>query len=153
MAVANFEFDPFNAMGRNIHNTEKVLYNCAGYALETFNWYRPGDTPTVCEYRTSRQMRKRLRKAVQYMLNDFPDLRVVQTFDELQSDEYGICYRIGHQDFHFIKRGDNGVFYSKQGGCEEIEKMTKEQVLERKWYSWVVCYDSPIIKLAKKKRK
>lgn len=65
MAVMNFEFDPFNAMGRNIYNTEKIQYNCAGYALGTFNWYRPEDDNcyTSCKYRTNRQMKKKITES------------------------------------------------------------------------------------------
>lgn len=85
------------------------------------------------------------------MLNDFSDLRVIQTFDDLQPDEYGICFRIGKKDFHFLKRGSNGIFYSKMGGYSEIVTLTKKQALEANWYSFWLCYDSPIVKLAKKK--
>lgn len=34
--------DPFNFLrNRNVRNTEKITYNCGGYALGTFSWYCP----------------------------------------------------------------------------------------------------------------
>ena len=36
---------------RNEENTDSILYNCAGYALKTYSWWRPffGDAPSGYE--------------------------------------------------------------------------------------------------------
>ena len=39
------EYDYLNSNNyRNINNTSITLYNCGGYALNTFNWYCPRNT-------------------------------------------------------------------------------------------------------------
>lgn len=51
------------------------------------------------------------------MIAVFPSMRVISSFAELAPDEYAILFRLSHDgDFHYLKRGGNGVWYQKCGG-------------------------------------
>lgn len=61
---------------------------------------------------------------VDRILKDFSDVRVINDFDELDSDEYGIVFACGDDDFHF-GRYDEGIYSHKQG-CYEVEIVENE---------------------------
>ena len=73
-------------------------------------------------------------KAVNAMLREFPDLRVIENLKELKADEYAIAFRIGQEvdDFHYCKRSKNGHWTHKMGG-QPIERITKAQVFSPRW--------------------
>lgn len=50
-----------------------------------------------------------------HLLVAFPDMREVNSFDELNDDEYGIAFATRDDDFHFIRYFD-GVITGKCGG-------------------------------------
>lgn len=50
-----------------------------------------------------------------HLLAAFPDMREVNSFDELNDDEYGIVFATRDDDFHFIRYFD-GVITGKCGG-------------------------------------
>lgn len=50
-----------------------------------------------------------------HLLAAFPDMREVNSFDELNDDEYGIAFATRDDDFHFIRYFD-GVITGKCGG-------------------------------------
>lgn len=72
--------------------------------------------------------------SVYVMLHSFPWLRLVNSFDELDKDEYGVAFAIGNGDFHFC-RYDDGIYTHKMGGgiIEEVESY--EKAFEGNW-SW-----------------
>lgn len=148
--------DPMNTKGlRNIENTPRRTFNCAGYALGTYSWYCPHDEAKdglyawYGEYVAKRKMGELTRKAVEQMLADFDDLRVISYVHHLRKDEYAIAFRISSNgDFHYIKRGRNGKWQHKRGGNPVIETMTSFQVFHTNW-----CYgqyDGEIVLFAKK---
>lgn len=124
-------------------------YNCGGYALQTFDWYNPSLSRGYLWY-SRKQEKKRLRRMVMRILADFSDVRVVQSFDDLQPDEYGILFRIGKRDFHFIKYGRNHQYYHKQGAMD-IERISAKSANAMLWFGGGdVVYTSPIVRFAKK---
>ena len=132
---------------RNVNNTYLRSYNCGGYAFNTFSWYCPHASGSYRKYSstTKRGMLTTTNNAVQFMLNEFKDLRVITDLKELQPNEYAIAFRIGgvggEDDFHFMKRGKNGKWYHKPGGTE-IQFIAKEKVFADKWVSttWAGTY-------------
>lgn len=85
---------------------------------------------------------------VRYLLYNFPFIRKVNDFTELKKDEYGVVYRTGCEDFHFI-RYDNGVYSSKRG--EDItEFYDEEEGFDENWEE--MYYDSESIYFAVKKK-
>lgn len=58
---------------------------------------------------------------VKRLLDCFPDLRIIDDFDELKENEYGISYCTKESDFHFIKYEDGK--YSHKQGDNEVEEL------------------------------
>ena len=126
---------------RNIKNTEKRIYNCGGYALESFSWYIPMlDGVHVC-----RAEGTTIDYCVQAMMIDFPNLRRIQTLDELKENEYAVAFRLSDYDFHYIKRARNGHWFHKMGSSYYISTMKEEVVFSE---SWGRGYDGEIALLA-----
>lgn len=150
--------DPFNfEKRRNIKNTDKNLYNCGGYALGTFSWYCPNaeeDDPfglwnfIFSPLPIPELMERVTASAVEQMLIEFADLRVITTLAEVKSDEYPIAFRVSHDgDFHYVKRARNGHWYHKLGSDSRICRMAESVVFSK---DWGYRYDGRIVLLAKK---
>ena len=71
---------------------------------------------------------------VDRILKDFSDVRVINDFDELDSDEYGVVFACGEDDFHF-GRYDEGIYSHKQG-CYEVEiARNEDEIFGDRYYS------------------
>jgi hypothetical protein len=57
------------------------------------------------------------------LLKTFSDLRVIKDWGELKNDEYGIAYRGGPDDFHFIKYDQKEKLYTHKLGWQFIETL------------------------------
>lgn len=126
-------------------NTPTPLYNCGGYALETYDWYDPSPLD-IDEYDYDYFIHEDLQidddmvydtvyealldgdltepHLMEYMvhaiLRDCPNrIREIDDLSDLQINEYGVLFRGGFNDFHFIKYEDN-EFSHKMGG-QKIE--------------------------------
>ena len=146
--------DPFNRRNaRNHKNTDPYLYNCAGYALNCFSWYCPVeqfDYYTVWGSEDETERERLTDEFVQQILKDFPSVRVIDSISDLHDNEYAMAFRVGEDDFHFIKRGDNGVWYEKCGATAYIERKTKEDVFSDAWGPFDE-YNGPLVLMANKK--
>lgn len=126
--------DPFNLNNtRNALNTETRDYNCAGFALGTFSWYCPDEEEHNERWTLRRRIRKYRANAIQKMLDEFPNLRLIKKVDECANNEYVIAFRLADNDFHYIKRGLDNVWYHKRGICS-IERISQEEVFGKTWY-------------------
>ena len=144
--------DELNLNGfRNIRNTDKEFYNCGGYALGTYSWYCPHDIGDSTMYDDYFTMEERTQFAIDYMLNDFCDLRVIKTLEEVTEKEYAIAFRLAKNDFHYmIKKGKQ--WYSKEGDSPIIKKVPQEIVLGKAWFvDYDIIYDGPLVLFAKRK--
>lgn len=166
--------DPFNRNGkRNRSNTDTDAYNCGGFALSTYSWYVPyrsdeqmniydrWDNIQMCldvaedADNTADRIDARetvhicvvslLNLFVKRILEDFPSVRRVQTFEEIKPDERIILFRIGADDFHFIVSFDHKHWWHKYG-CNYIEELCEDEVLDTEWANG--RYFSPIVILA-----
>lgn len=115
--------DPFNiAKERNTKNADRNEYNCAGYALGCYSWYCP----------FAHQVRD-FEKNVNQILKDFPNVRKIESSQDLLPDEYMIAFRLSPDDFHFMKRAKNGVWREKRGSQSEIRIVPKSVVFGEVW--------------------
>ena len=166
--------DPFNRNGkRNRSNTDTDDYNCGGFALGTYSWYVPyrsDEQRQIYERWANIQMwldaaedadntadsliaRAAVHTCVVSLLNlfvkrileDFPSVRRVQTFEEIKPDERIILFRIGADDFHFIVSFDHKHWWHKYG-WNYIEELCEDEVLDTEWANG--RYFSPIAILA-----
>ena len=143
--------DLFNVQRkRNIKNTCKALYNCAGYALGTFSWYCPNEKDNddwgILDDLSDAEMFAKTFETVNFMLKDFKGrLRLIGSVDEVQENEYAIAYRVSSDgDFHFMKKMANG-WHHKRGGSANIYIETEDYVLNGIWCD---RYDGPIALMA-----
>lgn len=145
--------DPFNNQNRrNGFNTDRDDYNCGGFALGTYSWYIPDPDGSWFGFRCydldEEDMEEVTVRAVEKMLLDFPDLRVISTLAEIQANEYGIAFRVSSDgDFHFCKQFTGNLWYHKPGRSK-IRSITEEEVLSADWYG---RYDGKLFLFAKKK--
>lgn len=131
---------------RNRKNVSQRVYNCGGYALNTFNWYRPSDDEDF-DYgefeMDEEEMTIQTQKCVDYMIKQFNGLlRVVKGTWELKENEYMIAFKIdgnGANDFHYCKRAKNGHWYHKMGQYP-IMRIKKEKVFKDKWVFDEITY-------------
>ena len=136
-------------------------FNCMGYAFGCYAWMMPLDayfedgSDIAIEYsRNNGGMTDAMIDAsiidavdsayyandylmevlVDRILKDFSDVRVINDFDDLDSDEYGIVFACGDDDFHF-GRYDEGIYSHKQG-CYEVEIAGNEdEIFGDRYYS------------------
>lgn len=143
--------DLFNVQRkRNAGNTKKYLYNCAGYALETFSWYCPNGKNDgywcFMDDWSDTEMFVKTFETVQFMLKDFKGrLRLIGSISEVQENEYAIAYRLSRDgDFHFMKKMANG-WHHKRGNTSRIYVESEDYVLNEIWCD---RYDGPIALMA-----
>lgn len=146
--VYTYITDPYNSEGRNSKNTRLCDYNCGGYALSTYNWFC-SNTDSTKYY--SLDINERVDYSIRYMIKFFgkDKIRVIHSVQELTKVEYAVAFRVGNCDFHYMKRGKNGVWYHKPGS-NTIRRATKKEVFADKWTTpdgWTI-YDSKIVLLA-----
>ena len=139
----------------------RECFNCMGYAFGCFAWMLPLDaffedgSKVAIEYsRNNGGMTDATIDAsiidavdsayyandylmevfVERILKDFSDVRVVDDFDELDSDEYGIVFACGDDDFHF-GRYDEGIYTHKMGSYEVEIARNEDEIFGSRYYS------------------
>ena len=156
-AIANGEF-----LSDSMFEEENYeCFNCMGYAFGCFAWMLPLDvffeegSDVAIEYScnnggmTDATIDASIVDAVdsayyandylmevfvERILKDFSDVRVIDDFDDLDSDEYGIVFACGDDDFHF-GRYDDGIYTHKQGYCEIAIAKNEEEIFGSRYYS------------------
>ena len=156
-AIANGEFLS-DAM---FEEENRECFNCMGYAFGCFAWMLPLDaffedgSEVAIEYsRNNGGMTDATIDAsiidavdsayyandylmevfVERILKDFSDVRVIGDFDELDSDEYGIVFACGDDDFHF-GRYDDGTYTHKRGSYEIEIARNEDEIFGSRYYS------------------
>ena len=71
---------------------------------------------------------------VDRILKDFSDVRVINDFDELDSDEYGVVFACGDDDFHF-GRYDEDIYSHKQGSYDVEIAGNEDEIFGDRYYS------------------
>lgn len=156
-AIANGEF----LSDCMFEEENRECFNCMGYAFGCYAWMMPLDayfedgSDIATEYSrnnggmTDAMIDESIIDAVlsayyandylmevfvERILKDFSDVRVINDFDDLDTDEYGIVFACGDDDFHF-GRYDEGIYSHKQG-CYEIEiARNEDEIFGDRYYS------------------
>lgn len=159
-----FMRDPYNSANkRNINNTDKMDYNCGGYALGTFSWYMPCKPEDIDDYYLDLldtcDYTELYDYAVSNMLKEFPKLHlstqeIVMNQQYDAEKYYAIAFRYSEtldaeessygRDFHFAKQAKNGIWYHKRGCAEHIDRMNKVDLL-KDWWNGTLVYNLPIV--------
>ena len=130
----------------NPPDTETGYYNCGGYALGTYNWYRPYhynedyfmDEPIPAKHRNTVA-----RRCAKQILEDFPNLKLI-TRKEMgnYTGKKIILFRVGKDDFHFRVRKDGK--WSEKLGCQRIQAVNKKDLFASSWNTPCNKYTSQI---------
>jgi hypothetical protein len=130
--------DGMNKLGlRNIRNTPRHSYNCAGYALGLFSWYTPFNSARYYALETRRQYHKLERETVNQMLQDMPNLRLISD-DIVREKAFDInkytviAFRLSRDDYHYYRLGRNWQWYDKRGATPKIYSHSYNKV----WENW-----------------
>lgn len=123
-------------------------YNCGGYALNTKTWFVPEKRMTIPVF--ERYQRFGEKATLEYytnnMLEYFDNLRRIYHEDEAKDYETIVFFRIGYDDYHFVRKEKDGKYYHKMGWCPEINEMEREEVYGNDWCD--ERYDSDIVMFA-----
>lgn len=131
-------------ISHNVKHLFRGMYNCGGYALNTFDWYYPDEAALSA---SSSDMA--VQRYADSMVKEFNGrLRIIQDVKELMDDEYAVAFRTRNGDFHFCKRDDSGNWRHKRGGTPTLHRITKERLFSEEWPGG---YCSRIVLFAKKK--
>ena len=156
-AIANGDF-----ISDEIYQEDNAgCFNCMGYAFGCYAWMLPLDayfedgSNVAIEYsRNNGGISNAMIDAsiidavdsayyandylmevfVDRILKDFSDVRVINDFDELDSDEYGVVFACSDDDFHF-GRYDEGIYSHKQGGYEVEIAGNEDEIFGDRYYS------------------
>lgn len=125
---------------RNEENTDSIFYNCAGYALKTYSWWRPffGDAPSgyeqIDELADEGYSNDEIRDIIaerckDRVLSDFPFLEEVEEFtdnDSIIALRAGVVFEPDDNscidwDFHFKRKDKGNSFWTHKMGEGSIE--------------------------------
>lgn len=138
-------------------------YNCMGFAIGTYEWedLHSFDYTYECDYEDEDEVFE-LRNSVCWSCADelvslhkynerYPKMRIVHNEHDLLDNEYLITMRLAEEDFHFMRRMDDGRWFEKCG--PNILRECTDNVYDDVWYSihHTNEYNSEIIFLAVEK--
>ena len=135
-----------NKKTRNAQNCENEDYNCGGFALETYSWYKPfsknypakkvikrsleffRNTPFAPEPYEKEVKELLVRRAIRTMLSDFPNLKKIDTegAKRLPKEHKHIAFRIC-----FSFNGDYENIYNRYGYDYDFHYVVR---LKGSWY-------------------
>jgi len=94
-------------------NPYRANYNCGGCGIGKEFCYTP--TGYKCGMSTE--------EAFKLVVNDIGETNIrklTSIYDEIEEDEWMVAFKCGDEDFHFIRRTDDGKWYNKRGGTDLI---------------------------------
>lgn len=135
------------------NNFDEGEYNCGGLALGTFNWYRPYNRallPEVLNLRDQYEVAYENDEYLDYdeLCDQLADLFIGHMREELglrevegpnaelRAGEWMVAFRASWDDFHYVRRLNNGVWIQKCGGSA-ISEWEEERVRGQ----WECCCD------------
>lgn len=139
------EVDYMNRLGtRNLRNTNRLEFNCGGYALGSFNWYFPYDeNDRLYEEKDTYYYRTFYDMVEQIIADCRGRARTIDNLKELKEGEYAVAFRVGKEDFHFMKMASNGHWFEKRGSKPKIYTVKQSEVFSDSWKRYDT-YDSQI---------
>ena len=140
---------PFKDCNKNLSLEEVVnvrngQFNCMGFAFGRLGCLSYGwDTGDVWTDAYSIEEDQEIL--------GLPTLRIIDSENELKDNEYLVAFRLAEDDFHFLRKFDDGKWYEKSGCCGEVLEYCND--IEETWFSQFGCieYDSEIVYFAVEK--
>ena len=147
--------------GSFIMEVRRSYYNCGGFALGIPEWYLPYDEDTQDEIYG-------IREDMEYGANEYEcctaigelmvdymckteNVRRIYDDGELKENEYLVLFKASYDDFHYVRRTDDGKWYHKNGGSR-IMSITEDQAYDDDWWYDLPCeYSGELFMLAVEK--
>lgn len=107
-------------------------YNCMGYALGTFDWEELENFYVIGEDKDYSALNKMADDCVNELITNIGYLRLIEDPDDVREDEYAIAFKVGFDDFHFMRRNSDGTWTQKRGK-EPIEEVKELDVFAIVW--------------------
>lgn len=125
-----------------------VRYNCGGFALGIFNWYRPytyTDNETIWDIREDIDdgigYDEGCTKMATIMVENMEKeglCRRINDSSDLKKGEYLVAFKASYDDFHYARRLSNGRWFHKMG-CDNIEEISEKEVYSYEWWNELYC--------------
>lgn len=106
-------------------------YNCMGYALGTFEW-EALDSFVEIEREDPEFLADITLECVAELEDNFEYLRRIERPEDVLDNEYAIAFRMGYDDFHFLRQNSDGSWTHKPGN-NVIQTISKEEVFSFAW--------------------
>ncbi len=140
-------------MERNFSNSERHGYNCGGFALGIFNWYRPYSSRKFCDLEdlidaVNECLDAATDMCIEHMIEELGGrLRVIESAEDLREGEVLVLFRCGLTDFHYVLHLHNQYLH-KIGNRTIIDLMDEDEVFGPYWEGIGHTYDGPLVMLA-----
>lgn len=135
-------------LSTKIENRSNSSFNCMGFALGTYEWEE------LWSYGCTNDREVEFDECVGEMLDlgldsHFPSVRIIDSPEEINDNEYCIAMRLAEDDFHFVRQMPNGEWWHKPGR-NTIREMPEEDVFADFWESpdGAIIYDSALVLFA-----
>lgn len=110
---------------------EEEDYNCMGYALGTFEWEELNSFDVI-EEGDFDSLEDVALACAEELSDYFEYLRRIDEPEDVTENEYAIAFRIGYDDFHFLRQTSDGIWTHKPGPCV-IQNISEEEVEGSAW--------------------
>ena len=136
------------------NSRRKRQFNCGGFALGTYDWYRPQSWDYI--YEDDYEDEEKYAQAFDEMVTNCTDdilenfsgqIRLIKREEDAKRGEVVVFFRLADDDFHFVLKSGN-KYFQKRGGTPCLEETTKEEVYSNEWND---RYNSRIVIFARKK--
>lgn len=112
-------------------------YNCFGYAMNYFDWLDL-DSFWYNDEEDYEELSDIFEECCQELERRFELRRVWDPETRVGANEYLIAFRIGFDDFHFVRRLSDGT-WSHKPGHNHIRHMSEEELLSDCWGDYDTC--------------
>ena len=123
----------------NIISADQYDYNCMSYAFNIFDeWlvldsftssYIWGEETDCVDYE---YLAKVFFDCCQELIDRFNARRLMSVDDVIGEDERMIAFRIGGDDFHFVRKNSDGTWTHKPGS-NYIREISEDELLSSSW--------------------
>ena len=113
----------------NLISADQYDYNCMSYALNVFDHWL--ELLSFTSF-TNDDLNKIFLDCCEELQYKYAARRLTSSNDTLLSGERMIAFRIGVDDFHFVRRNSDGTWTHKPGNSY-IREMSEEELLSDAW--------------------
>lgn len=108
-------------------------YNCMGYALGTFEWEELDTFFVWWDEEDGKDiLEDMILDCVGEIEKRFDFVHCIESPEDVRENEYVVAFKVGYDDFHFMRQNSDGSWTHKRGGSP-IEEISEEEVFSQEW--------------------